>query len=250
MTDLDKLRAALHEPPAHPFAPPDLARIIADGKRIRRRRRLATGAGAVAAVAAVVGIVFGAAFLRTPGEPAPTRLPALAAPSASASAAPSYAPTSSTYLPPPKVLTQPEGDVIATGTKTHQGELGLYAYRFDEPSLPDVHFGVMAATQAGKTLRPLYASNEVRGSDRSFGFHTTAGGLTINDVFVPVFGYFSGPAARITSTVRGKPVDAHVAKRSQDPSVVVFWFDQSAVPCAAQLTPPVAYAANGSRLTK
>ncbi|MFI5612432.1 hypothetical protein [Amycolatopsis sp. NPDC051903] len=249
MTDLDKLRAALREPPAQPFAAPDLGRIIADGKRIRRRRRLATGAGATAAVAAVVGIVFGAAFLRTTGEPAPTRLPAAAAPSASASAAPSSTPTS-TYLPPPKVLTQPEGDVITTGTKTREGELVFYAYHFAEPSLPDVHFGIMAATRSGKTLRPLYASNEVRGSDRSFGFHTTAGGLTINDAFVPVFGYFSGPAARITSTVRGKPVDAHVARWSQDPSVVVFWFDQSTVPSAAQLTPLVAYAANGGRLTK
>ena len=42
MNDLDDFRAALRQPPAEPFAEPDLARIMADGTRLRRRRRVLT----------------------------------------------------------------------------------------------------------------------------------------------------------------------------------------------------------------
>ncbi|HWD03079.1 MAG TPA: hypothetical protein VG674_11575 [Amycolatopsis sp.] len=240
MNDLDKLRAALREPPEQPFATPDLGRIMADGTRLRRRRRVVTGAGAAAAAAAVVGIVFGAVALRTPSPPSrPAAQPPVAA-------APGPVSTSTT-VPPQE--SRPQGSIIHTGTRYPAGELVFYAYSITEPTLPGVHFGVMAAVQSGGKLDPLYANNEVRGSDRTFGFHTTAGGLDVGGEFVPVFGYFAGPAVRITSTVHGKPVQAHTAKWSEDPSVVVFWFDQAQVPSGAQLTPLAAYAADGTRLT-
>ena len=47
MNDLDRLRAALREPPAEALGVLDPARVLAAGKRVRRRRRLRSGAGLV-----------------------------------------------------------------------------------------------------------------------------------------------------------------------------------------------------------
>ncbi|WP_326567602.1 hypothetical protein VSH64_38125 [Amycolatopsis rhabdoformis] len=251
MTDLDKLRSALHEAPEQPFAAPDLGRIFTEGRRIRRRRRIVTGAGAVVGVVAVVGIVFGAVALRTPAEP----VPVAAAPHGPASASTEAPPPSSTAPPTavdqlPKSMIQPYGDVIPSGIDTTTGRVVFYATKIDDSPLPDVHFGLMAALQTKTGFQPLYASNEIRGSDRSFGFHATAGGLTTADTWVPVFGYFAGPAVKITSTVHGKPVVAQTAQWSVDPNVVVFWFNPKEVPSSAVLTPLVAYGKDGTRLTK
>ncbi|MEV6897894.1 hypothetical protein [Amycolatopsis sp. NPDC051372] len=258
MTDLDKLRSALREEPDQPFAAPDLGRIITEGRRIRRRRRIATGAGAAAAVAAVVGIVFGAVALRTPAEP--TQVPAAAPPApatsgpvASDGAVPTTSPPPTSAIDQlPESVTQPYGDVIHTGIKTAAGgELVFYATKIDDnAALPDVHFGIMAAVQTKTGHLSLYASNEIRGADRSFGFHATAGGMAAGGTWVPVYGYFSGPAVKIVSTVHGKPVQARTASWSVDPRVVVFWFDQREVPDPAVLTPLVAYGKDGTRLTK
>ncbi|MEW2500138.1 hypothetical protein AB0878_06600 [Amycolatopsis sp. NPDC047767] len=257
MNDLDKLRAALREQPDQPFAAPDLGRIITEGRRIRRRRRIATGAGAAAAVAAVVGIVFGAVALRTPAEPAKVPVaappaPTTSGPLASDGARPTNAPPPSSAIDqPPTSAIQPYGDVIHTGIKTASGELVFYATKIDDnAALTDVHFGIMAAVQTNGGYRSLYASNEIRGADRSFGFHATAGGMEAGGTWVPVYGYFSGPAVKIVSTVHGKPVLAKTASWSVDPNVVVFWFDQREVPDPAVLTPLVAYGKDGTRLTK
>ncbi|WIX80516.1 hypothetical protein QRX50_07010 [Amycolatopsis carbonis] len=248
MNDLDKLRSALREQPDQPFAAPDLGRIITEGRRIRRRRRIATGAGAAAAVAAVVGIVFGAVALRAPAEPRPVPV---AAPPSGNPVTSSATPPQTTMDQPPKSVTQPYGDVIHTGIKTANGELVFYATKIDDnAALPDVHFGIMAAVQTKTGYLSLYAGNEIRGADRSFGFHATAGGIDAGGTWVPVYGYFSGPAVKIVSTVHGKPVQARTALWSVDPSVVVFWFDQREVPDPAVLTPLVAYGKDGTRLTK
>ncbi|MEU4669916.1 hypothetical protein AB0F91_18495 [Amycolatopsis sp. NPDC023774] len=256
MNDLDKLRAALREQPDQPFAAPDLDRIITDGRRIRRRR-IATGAGAAAAVAAVVGIVFGAVALRTPAEPTQVPVAAPPAPTTSAPVASDGAPPATSPPPSsashqlPKSATQPYGDVIHTGNKTAGGELVFYATKIDDnTALPDVHFGIMAAIHTKSGYLSLYASNEISGADRSFGFHATAGGIEAGGAWVPVYGYFAGPAVKIVSTVQGKPVQAQTALWSVDPSVVVFWFDEREVPDPAVLTPLVAYGKDGTRLTK
>ncbi|AIG73157.1 Conserved putative membrane protein [Amycolatopsis japonica] len=245
MTDLETLRSALREPPAEGFAEPDLGAIMTKGRRIRRRRRLATGAGGVAAAVVTVLVIVGAVALREPAQqPLP---PAASAPVASA---PAPAPVSPSITAAPSDA--PFGEVIPLGYKGEGGrELVIYASEIDEPSMPDVRFGLQVAYRTGAgEYEALLAANEFKGSDRSFGFHAVDGGDVIRGTFVPVFGYFSGPAVRVTSTVRGKPVEAKVIPWSEDPSVVIFWFSPGQVESPYVLTPLVAYDAKGQRLTK
>ncbi|MFD6070992.1 hypothetical protein ACFWGA_27620, partial [Amycolatopsis lurida] len=147
---------------------------------------------------------------------------------------------------------QPFGEAIPLGIKGEGGrELVIHAFAIDEPQMPDVRFGLQVAYRNGAgDYDALLAANEFKGSDRSFGFHAVDGGDLIRGTFVPVFGYFSGPAVRITSTVRGKPVEAKIVPWSEDPSVVIFWFDPGQVESPYVLTPLVAYDARGQRLTK
>ncbi|MEU7787080.1 hypothetical protein [Amycolatopsis sp. NPDC049159] len=239
MNDLDDFRAALRQPPDEPFAEPDLAAIMAGGARLRRRRRVLTGTAGIAAAAAVVLVFVFAIQVRQPA-PAPVAQPPAPVPStlttAPTTAAPAEAP--------------PIGDVIGTGIKTARGEIVFFARAVDLPQLPDIHFGLVAGFRSGETLQPVLMTNEFRGSDRSFGFHATDGGELSGDEVIPVFGYFAGQAARITTTVHGKTVEASLARWSGDPAVVVFWFDPAAVPDSAVLTPLIAYDADGKRLTK
>ncbi|WP_328446356.1 hypothetical protein [Amycolatopsis sp. NBC_00438] len=240
MNDLDDFRAALRQPPAEPFAEPDLSRIMAEGTRLRRRRRVLTTTGGLAAAAVVVLVVVFALQLRQP-SPAPVARPP--APTAASSVPP---PTTADTPPP-----EPLGEVVGTGIRTAAGEIVIFAKAVDDPQLfPDIHFGLVAGFRSGENLEPVLATNEFRGSDRSFGFHATDGGEVLNDQTIPVFGYFAGQAASITTTVRGKTVQANLAKWSKDPNVVIFWFDPVAVPDSASLTPLIAYDSKGSRLTK
>ncbi|WP_414936332.1 hypothetical protein [Amycolatopsis sp. cmx-11-51] len=246
MTDLETLRSALREPLVEEFAAPDLGAIMTKGRRIRRRRRLATGAGGVAATVVTVLVIVGAVALREPAQQPQVVPPAASAPSSSPA---SPVPTVTT-APYPQAV--PLGDVVPLGVKGEGGrELVLYASAFAEPSQPRIQFGLHVAYRNDDgTYDALLATNEYKGSDRSFGFHATDGGELIGDTFVPVFGYFAGPAARITSTVRGKPVEARTAVWSEDPSVVIFWFEGSEVESSNVLTPLIAYDAKGLRLTK
>ncbi|HET6286018.1 MAG TPA: hypothetical protein VFG15_04605 [Amycolatopsis sp.] len=250
MTDLETLRSALREQPAEGFAEPDLGAIMTKGRRIRRRRRLATGAGGVAATLATVLVIVGAVALKGSSSDQPLP-PAASAPAPPPSASiPAPAPVSPTLTE--AASDRPFGEAIPLGVEAGGGrELVLCAFAIDEPQMPDVRFGLQVAyrTQAGE-YDALLASNEFKGSDRSFGFHAVDGGDVIRGTFVPVFGYFAGPAARITSTVRGKPVEAKAIPWSEDPSIVIFWFDGTQVESAGVLTPLVAYDARGQRLTK
>ncbi|HET6709367.1 hypothetical protein [Amycolatopsis sp.] len=236
MNDLEDFRAALRQPPDEPFAEPDLAKIMAGGARLRRRRRVLTGTAGVAAAAAVVLVVVFAVQLRQPA-PAPVAQPP--------------SPALSTASPAP-AAEQPIGDVVGTGIRTRDGdgEVVFYARALDLPELPDIRFGLVAGVRSGTSLQSLLVTNEFRGSDRSFGFHATDGGEIIGDQVIPVFGYFAGPAAKITTTVHGQTVEARLAKWSADPNVVIFWFNPDAVPDSAVLTPLIAYDADGERLTK
>jgi hypothetical protein len=242
MNDLDDFRAALRESPSEPFAEPDLTRIMADGTRIRRRRRVLTTTGGLAAAVVVVLVVVFAVQLRQPSS-APVAQPP-APPSPTSSVPP---PTTADKPPPAKPL----GDVIGTGIRTAAGEIVIFAKAVDEPQiLPDIHFGLVAGFRSGANLEPVLATNEFRGSDRSFGFHATDGGEVLRDQVIPVFGYFAGQAGKITTTVHGKTVQANLATWTEDPSVVIFWFNTTDVPDSASLTPLVAYDKNGNRLTK
>ncbi|RSN58681.1 hypothetical protein DMH01_21870 [Amycolatopsis sp. WAC 04182] len=248
MTDLETLRSALREPPAEDFAEPDLGAIMTKGRRIRRRRRLATGAGGVAATLVTVLVIVGAVALRGSSSSEQQPLP----PAASAPASVPMPPP----VPAPTITAAPAeapfGKAIPLGIKGEGGrELVIHAFAIDEPQMPDVKFGLQVAYRNGDgDYDALLAANEFKGSDRSFGFHAVDGGDLIRGTFVPVFGYFAGPAARVTSTVRGKPVEAKAVPWSEDPSVVIFWFDPGQVESPYVLTPLIAYDARGQRLTK
>ncbi|MEV6908225.1 hypothetical protein [Amycolatopsis sp. NPDC051071] len=252
MTDLETLRSALREEPAEEFAAPDIAAIMTKGKRIRRRRRLVTGAGGVAATVVTVLVIVGAVALREPARQPEALPPAASASSPSPSLSPSSFPASTATTAPPYPRAQPLGDVIPLDVEGEgDRKMVLYATAFDEPTLQDIQFGLNVAYQNDDgTFDGLYMTNETRGSDRSFGFHATGGGTLVRNTFIPVFGYFAGPAVRITSTVRGKPVEARTAVWSEDPSVVIFWFEGSQVQSSNVLTPLTAYDAKGQRLTK
>ncbi|ANN21285.1 hypothetical protein SD37_40760 [Amycolatopsis orientalis] len=251
MTDLETLRSALREPPAEGFAAPDLAAIMTKGRRIRRRRRLATGAGGVAAAVVTVLVIVGAVALKEP-PPAEQPLP----PAASAPGPASTSTSAPPETPAPAATSAPSdpplGDVISLGIRGDGGRpLVLYAVAIDEPTLPGIRFGLQVGySNDDGTYEGLQSTNEFKGSDRSFGFHATDGGDLVQDTFVPVFGYFAGPAARIAGTVRGKPVNAKTAVWSEDPSIVFYWFDPADVGSANVLSPLIAYDAKGQRLTK
>lgn len=239
MSDLDDFRAALRQPPGEPFAEPDLARIMRDGTRLRRRRRVLTGGAGLAAAAAVVLVIVFAVQLRPP-------------PSVPVAQPPGPVPATSTAAPTPaaRPAEQPLGDVVGTGIRTPAGEIVFFARAVDLPQVPGVRFGLVAGFRSGASLEAALATNEYRGSDRSFGFHATDGGEVIRDQLIPVFGYFAGPAERITTTVHGATVEAKLEKWTADPGVVFFWFDPAAVPDSASLTPLIAYDAAGKRLTR
>ncbi|AUI62875.1 hypothetical protein [Amycolatopsis sp. BJA-103] len=245
MTDLESLRSALREPPAEEFAEPDLGAIMTKGRRIRRRRRLATGAGGVAAAVVTVLVIVGAVALK---EPSQRPLPPAASTTTSAQPPVTSLPAVTDPAPSPAPL----GETTSLGIKGEDGrELVIYAFAIDEPALPGVEFGLQVAYRnVDGSYEALLGSNEFKGSDRSFGFHAVDGGDILQNTFVPVFGYFAGPATRITSTVRGKPVEANVVPWSGDPSVMIFWFSPSDVESTGVLTPLVAYDARGQRLVK
>ncbi|MFD8495943.1 hypothetical protein [Amycolatopsis sp. NPDC059657] len=125
---------------------------------------------------------------------------------------------------------KPVGAVIPTGIKDAKGEVVFYAVAVNEPSLPDTHFGIMQGHRGpdGKISADI-VTNEFNGSDKAPGFH----GVTVGnsaDAKNLAFGYYSGPAAKITAKVGGKTVEAHTAKWSEDSGIVVFWFDKITEP--------------------
>ncbi|HKT02650.1 MAG TPA: hypothetical protein VJT31_24230, partial [Rugosimonospora sp.] len=141
------------------------------------------------------------------------------------------------------------GAVVPTGIQVTGGELMVYAVAVDEARLSGVHFGVaMGRRSSGGPLAPLAESNEVTGSDRSPGFHAVEAAMTVSGVAVPEFGYYAGPATKITASVNGHTVQARQAAWSQDPSVVFFWFDPAQVPAGTHPTGLAAYDRTGQRL--
>ncbi|WP_158891392.1 hypothetical protein [Amycolatopsis anabasis] len=230
MTELEALRNALRESPLESFPALDAEPIMAAGRRIRRRRRVRAAAGVGSVVAAVALVATGVTWLG--GASAPRNV-----------AVQPPAPTAS------RENNVPLGGVIATGLHDPAGERVLYAVRIAAPELPQTTFGVMAGhrTAAGNLTADLLV-NESRSPDRRPGFHALDGGEQINGQYVPVFGYYAGPAKRIASTVHGRTVYANLAPWSEDPNVWIFWFTPADVPSNDVLTPPVAYSADGGKL--
>lgn len=239
MTDLESLRSALREPPSESFSAPDLAKIMADGGRIRRRRRLATGGGVAAAVVAVVVVIFGAGEL---GRSGTVSTPA-AAPTLSVAV-----PSATSEFPVPKHTQL--GTLVDTGISSSQGELMIYGVKIDGSVAPGVTFGMMAGVRdATGSVTDVYLGNQTSGSDVAPGFHSLNGTLNAAGTFIPTFGYYVGPAAKITTTVHGQTVQAHLAQWSENSAVKILWFAQQDVPDSNLMTPPKAYDAAGNLLS-
>ncbi len=138
---------------------------------------------------------------------------------------------------PPTRVAAPEHEVLGEVIPSGFGDLVFYGVKVREPRLPQTTFGIMAGTRAGGDL---VVANETSGSDQAPGFHAVTGGMNVNGHDVPGFGYYVGPAAKITSSTGV----AHQARWSANPDVVVFWFDPG-TPDPARLK---AYNAAGDKL--
>ncbi|MCT2281436.1 hypothetical protein M3G91_27925 [Micromonospora chalcea] len=199
----------------------DLDDIMRRGRRLRRRRR--TGA-AMAAVTAVVAVAFGVeAVVTRPGPPnLPAGEPVVTASTGTPPPTPTAAPAPTE--PPPRPL----GTVVGSGIRYGADERVFYVVPVDVPELPRVSIGLVAGRRAPDgRLTTDFLVNDVSGSDRRPGFHEIGYDQqrVPTDTSVPTFGYFVGPAARIVGTVDGRQVEATLARWSEDPELVIFWFD-------------------------
>ena len=229
MNDLGTFRAALQAPMDTGHDALDIERIMQRGGRLRRRRRLLAGAAGVATALVLVtgGVQAGRAF----APPAPGV--SVAAPG------PAGGDRSAQYL----------GELVRTGVRVGERELVLYMAPVDEPARPEVDFGVIAGVRAldGRvTSRVL--SNETEGPSRAPGFHAVSGAMNVEGDDIPAFGYYVGPATKITAG-KGQKVTARQARWSEDPSVVLFWFDPADVPEGFRVSSLTAYGKDGDKLT-
>jgi hypothetical protein len=238
--DIDTFRSGLQAGPAEPFRALDVDQVMVRGRRMRLRRRLLACGGAGGVAAAVLAVSAGAGWFSGPA-PAPNQF----------AGAPAAAPSPSAPAPSAVAPSGLRGTVVHTGIHlSNGGEVVMYVVTVDEPSLPKVHFGVMAGGfSPDSVVIGLVMSNEVNGSDRAPGFHAVQAPTTVEAGAVPEFGYYVGPAAKITGTAGGHKVTAGQAHWSEDPSVVVFWFDPARVPGGHDVTGLTAYDAAGHRLT-
>jgi hypothetical protein len=228
MTDIDTFRAALKAPPPTELGTLDIGGIMAAGGKLRRRRRMTATGLTVAAVLLGAGTV-SVLVDRTPATPP--------------------AQTAASSTPGPDASDRPLGDVIVSTLEAQGGVWAFWAVPVDLPDLPDTHFGIMAGRKlADGRLASAVVANEVEGSDRAPGFRTTQSQTKLDIGTVPSFGYYVGPATRITAGFGKQEVVADQAVWSEDPSVVVFWFDPDDVPGNGSPTALNAYDRNGGKL--
>ncbi|MBM2618376.1 hypothetical protein JIG36_22710 [Actinoplanes sp. LDG1-06] len=195
MTDLDTFRAALQQPDEG--RPPAIADIMRAGRRLRRKRRFGYGAVVAAALVAVTAVAWPT-----------TAPPATVWPAAAVDAEGSW------------------GQPVATGLRSGKHEIVVTAFHNVNQAYPDITFGVRAcaADTSGK-LGPCHNQFDDVAPDRSPGFHAIGLPSNLDYVDLPMYGYYVGPATTITVDSRGRTVTADTAVWSEDPEVVLFWFD-------------------------
>ncbi|GAB3796217.1 hypothetical protein GCM10027605_03730 [Micromonospora zhanjiangensis] len=229
----------------------DLDAIMHEGGRLRRRRRLAgTGAVALSVVLVVVGIAVGVRQFRP--APAPVAGPTVS-PAAPTSGAPAATPTVTETTDKNRDETgrQPVGEVVTSGLRRAGEERVFYFVPVHLPDLPDVRIGLVAGRRtADGGLVSDFLANDVEGSDRRPGFHAIGNERTgqRDGPPLPIFGYFVGPAKRITATAGERRVDARVARWSADPQVLIFWFDPEELAPGVRLDGIIARDSQGRRL--
>ncbi|MFC0033918.1 hypothetical protein ACFFMM_30780 [Micromonospora chaiyaphumensis] len=249
MNEVDELRRAMRVTERADRTGLDLAGIMREGRRVRRRRRVA-GTGAVAVAVAAVVIGGGAVARIHPPEP-PAPGPVATAPVVDPTTG-GPGPTATADSGPVEPRPRPVGAVVGTGIRYGDDERVFYVVPVDVPELPGVTIGLAAGRRSPTGgLTTDYLVNDVAGSDRRPGFHEIGydpQGRVPSVTPVPTFGYFVGPAARIVGTVDGRHVEARLARWSEDPQLVIFWFDPGVLTPATPLDGIVARDARGGRL--
>ncbi|MEO3770363.1 hypothetical protein [Micromonospora sp. B9E7] len=252
MSELEQLRHAMRAT-ERPDTVLDLAAVMRDGRRLRTRRRVA-GAGAAtlaAGLAAVVVVV--AVDARSGGPPTPDRPPPVAiapspvgvSPTLARSLEPTPPPPTADDVPSPKPL----GQVIDSEVRHGVDQRVYYVVRVSVPGEPKVTIGLAAGRRLPDgMLTTDILVNDVQGADRSPGFHQIGYDESSSTAPVPTFGYFVGPAHRITGTVDGRQVDARLARWSVDKQVVIFWFEPTTLTPGERLDGIIARDAAGGRL--
>jgi hypothetical protein len=251
VTDLDAFRQALktHDLPGAPgtglgasgASALDTREIMAKGRWLRRRRRLAAGSAGLAAAAVAVIVI---SHLSAPSHPSPVLARPPAASPRSSGPAGSTAPAAS--RPPSR-----EGRVIPAGAKGAAGELVFYGVRIHLRQLPGTTFGIMAGLRdASGSLTPEVETNETAGSDTAAGFHAVQSPSSVGSpaVAIPEFGYYAGPAASITAWQGGRLVHADLGRWNVNRRIVIFWFARQAGSAGTALTGLAAYDAAGHQL--
>jgi hypothetical protein len=192
------------------------------------RNRWLYAAGAAVACAAVLVTANVALASRNP----------VAAPSVFEAAAPA---PSAPSAPAPSAPPSQAPAIITTGIKAGAGEWVLYAKPIDEKLIPKITFGLMLG-HAVEGQEPVDAvmANEAEGSDKAPGFHAVQGSMEIDQGVTPTFGYYVGPAAKITAKSGRKTLVAEQAPL--DDKIQAFWFD------AGNLKNLTAYDAAGKKL--
>ncbi|MFG3644426.1 hypothetical protein ACGF3C_29560 [Micromonospora sp. NPDC047762] len=252
MSELERLRDAMRAT-ERPDAVLDLATVMREGRRLRTRRRVAGAGAATLATGLAAVVVVVAVGASGPGDPAPTELPqpvAVAPPSVGVSP---WAEKSPGSTPPPTVgrdvpQPKPMGQIVDSQVRHGADRRVYYFVSVSVPGEPKVSIGLAAGRQAlDGSLTTDILVNDVRGSDRSAGFHQI-GYDEGAAAPVPTFGYFVGPANRIIGTVDDRQVDARVVPWSADKQVMIFWFDPAQLSPGERLDGIVAHDASGRRL--
>lgn len=240
MNDIEDLRDAMHQPPDFQPAPLDLALVMNAGGRMRRRRRTAVGATSGLAVLAL--LVGGAQLMPDPSAPQPAAGPG---PSFSVPAEVE----ATTHAPEPPMLGQALGAVVNTGMQAKGQDRILWMERLTEPLNAGVPIGMVAGRRgSGGELIKDVVTAETEGTDRSPGFHGLEMAMGLDGMESPAFGYYAGPAAKITVVADGRTVRAQQAVWSEDPSIVLFWFPLNQVKPTSDVGRATAYDRNGRKL--
>jgi hypothetical protein len=219
----------------------DLDHIMVAGGRLRRRRRVMVAGGAAAVVLAAV---LGTAAIARP-EPR-TATPPAAPTTPGVSAAPAHQPK----LTSMNDYQGPFGTVIDTGlTNADHEKWALFGVR-PRGANSTAAYGLCLGSQDAKgDLEESFTIDET--ADSAVGFHAIQAAMALDrNIAQPAFGYYVGPAKRITVTVAGKVIDAHLAPWSLHPATTVFWFSPADVKPGDEITTPAAYDASGVSLPK
>jgi hypothetical protein len=196
VSDLDRLRDAMAEPPAQHFAPVDVERVMRLGGRRRARRRLLTGAAMLLAFVVVAGSVIGVQIYRS--AQAPTAV--------------------SVAAPHPAALDAvPFGTVVDTGVIDSEGHAVLFFAHVRDATGTAKYQLVLAHKAADGKITPVSADDVDFTGD---GFHGVTTGHPRS--FLPLYGYFVGSARLFKATYQGDPLSV-LDQPVPELNVTLFW---------------------------